>query len=78
MPGLVLHTLGDVFSLTRLWATGKPEWQQTAPAPLIWESGADAGFWGALAALLLLGGATVWAYVALAEATAHERSGGNP
>jgi len=73
MPGLVLHTLGDVFSLTRLWATGQPEWQQTAPAPLIWESGPDAAFWGAVTALILLGAATIWAYVALAAATREER-----
>jgi len=73
MPSLVLHTLGDVFSLTRLWATGQPEWQQTAPAPLIWDGGADGTFWSALALLILLGGATVWAYVALAAAAREER-----
>src|SRR5688572_20641492 len=26
LPGLVLHAVGDVFSLTRLWTTGQPEW----------------------------------------------------
>jgi membrane protease YdiL (CAAX protease family) len=67
MPGIVLHAMGDVFSLTRLWATGQPEWQQTAPTPLIWESGPDAAFWGALIALILLGGAAIWAIVSVAQ-----------
>jgi membrane protease YdiL (CAAX protease family) len=63
LPALVLHAGGDVFSLTRLWTTGRAEWQLTAePAPLVWTSGFDAGFAGALIAFVLLGGATAWAY----------------
>ena len=27
LPAVVLHAGGDVFSLTRLWMTGQPEWQ---------------------------------------------------
>ena len=73
LPGLVMHALGDVFSLTRLWATGQPEWQQTAPTPLIWESGPDGAFWGALTFLILLGGATIWAYMALASSVREDR-----
>ena len=69
LPGLVLHAGGDVFSMTRLWATGQPEWQVSAtPPPLIWETGTDAAFWGYLAALVVVGGAAVWAYVSLASA----------
>ena len=46
LPGLVLHAGGDVFSLTRLWATGQPEWQTASTPPqLIWETGTDATFW---------------------------------
>jgi len=68
LPGMVLHVVGDVFSLTRLFTTGLPEWQtSSAPPPLVWESGPDAAFWGYLTALIVLGAATVWAYVALAE-----------
>ena len=67
LPGLVLHAAGDVFSLTRLWVTGRPEWQgPSAPPQLIWESGPDAAFWGFLAALLVVGAAAVWAYATLA------------
>jgi membrane protease YdiL (CAAX protease family) len=69
-PSLVLHAAGDVFSLTRLFTTGQPEWQLTAtPPPLIWETGLDASFFGYLVALVVLGGAAVWAYSALASLT---------
>jgi membrane protease YdiL (CAAX protease family) len=69
LPGMVLHAGGDVFSLTRLWTTGQPEWQVSAKPPvLIWETGADAAFWGYVAAFLLLGSGAAWAYTALAGA----------
>lgn len=74
-PSLVLHAGGDVFSLTRLWATGQPEWQLSSKPPqLVWETGADAAFWGYLTAFILVGAAAVWAYAALASATRAERS----
>jgi membrane protease YdiL (CAAX protease family) len=45
LPSLVLHAGGDVWSLTRLWGTGRPEWQLTSTAPpLVWTSGPDASF----------------------------------
>lgn len=70
LPALVLHAGGDVFSLTRLWTTGRPEWQLTGERPpLLWEGGLDFAFVGSLAALVLLGGATVWAYRALRAQT---------
>jgi membrane protease YdiL (CAAX protease family) len=66
LPGLVLHAGGDVFSLTRLWATGQPEWQMSATPPaLIWETGPDAAFWGYLTAFMVVGGAAIWTYVSL-------------
>ncbi len=69
LPAIGLHAGGDVFSLTRLWTTGQPEWQVSAnPPTLIWETGADAAFWGYVAAFLLLGAGAVWAYSALARA----------
>jgi membrane protease YdiL (CAAX protease family) len=69
LPSLVLHTGGDVFSHTRLWMTGQPEWQVSAEPPaLIWETGVDAAFWGYVAALVVLGTSAVWAYSALAGA----------
>jgi membrane protease YdiL (CAAX protease family) len=67
-PGIVLHALGDIFVFLRLWLTGKPEWELTAVAPpLVWESGPDAAFFGALAAFIVLGGVALWAYIALAD-----------
>ena len=75
LPALVLHAGGDVFSLTRLWTTGRAEWQLTAErAPLVWESGFDAAFSGALVALVLLAGATAWAYLKLRALTSPSRS----
>jgi membrane protease YdiL (CAAX protease family) len=64
LPALVLHSGGDVWSLGRLWLTGRPEWQLSpAPASLVWETGVDAGFLLSAAALVVLGGLTWWAYV---------------
>ncbi len=75
LPGLVLHAGGDVFSLTRLWTTGQPEWQTSAtPPPLIWKTGADAAFWGYLAAFIVVGAAAVWAYATLASVARLEPS----
>lgn len=77
VPGIVLHALGDVWSLTRLWITGQPEWQLSAqPARTIWETGVDGAFWGSLTAFLVFGAAAVWAFVALADATRGSRLGG--
>jgi membrane protease YdiL (CAAX protease family) len=70
IPGIILHAGGDVFVLTRWWATGKGEWQLTAEPPkLVWETGPDAAFWGALAAFILLGAAATWMFAALASST---------
>ncbi len=71
LPGLALHAGGDVFSLTRLWVTGRPEWQLSAtPPPLVWETGADAAFVGSVAAFVLFAGGAVWAYRELARTAA--------
>ncbi len=68
LPGLVLHAGGDVFSLTRLWTTGQPEWQTSSKPPqLIWETGTDPAFWGYLATFIVVGAAAVWAYATLAS-----------
>jgi len=68
LPGLALHAGGDVFSLTRLWITGRPEWQLSATPPaLVWETGADTAFVGSVAAFVLFTGGAVWAYRELAR-----------
>jgi hypothetical protein len=77
LPGLVVHAGGDVFSLTRLWATGQPEWQVSSQPPqLIWETGPDAAFWGYLVAFIVLGGAALWGYATLAAVVRNERRTG--
>jgi membrane protease YdiL (CAAX protease family) len=64
LPALVLHAGGDVWSLARLWLTGRPEWQlATAPPPLVWETGADAGFLLSVVACIALSLAVAWAYL---------------
>jgi membrane protease YdiL (CAAX protease family) len=74
LPGIVLHAGGDVLSISRTWMTGKGEWELTsAPPSLIWDTGPDAAFWGALAAFILLGAVAVTAFVALASSSKTER-----
>lgn len=49
LPALALHVGGDVWSLVRLWATGKAEWQRSGVAQaLIWDTGLDASFLSAI------------------------------
>lgn len=74
LPGIVVHAAGDVYSLTRLWATGQPEWQVSpTPAPLVWDTGPDAAFWGYLAAFVLASALAAFAYIALASVARNER-----
>lgn len=49
LPALTLHVGGDVWSLIRLWATGKAEWQRSEEAQvLIWDAGLDPSFLSAI------------------------------
>ena len=74
LPGVVLHAGGDVLSISRSWLTGKGEWELTATQPsLIWETGPDGAFWGALVAFILLGALSVVAFVGLASSSSSER-----
>jgi membrane protease YdiL (CAAX protease family) len=78
LPALVLHSGGDVWSLGRLWLSGRPEWQlSNAPTPLVTESGVDAGFLGASVALVVLTALTIWAYASLRTQNI-ERSNSEP
>ena len=55
LPAVALHVGGDVWSLTRLWATGRPEWQFSATPPaLVSTAGITAAFLGAVASLVAL------------------------
>ena len=49
LPALALHVGGDIWSLVRLWATGKAEWQRSdAAQALVWDVGLDASFLSAV------------------------------
>jgi membrane protease YdiL (CAAX protease family) len=68
LPGIVLHAGGNVLGGVGLLTRGQSEWQSSSsPAPLLWETGADPSFWLTCMAVLLVGAATVWAYVTLAR-----------
>jgi uncharacterized protein len=66
LPSLVLHVGGDIWSLGRLWMTGRPEWQLSpSPPALIRETGVDRGFLMAIASLAMLTALTVAGYRAI-------------
>ena len=70
LPALVMHSGGDIWSLGRLWLTGRPEWQlSSAPARLARETGIDAGLLVAVGALVALSAVTIWAYASLHRRT---------
>ena len=65
-PSMVLHAGGNMLSVFDLISWGRSEWQLTStPNPTIWRVGTDASFWANLAALLVFGTSTVYAYRAL-------------
>ena len=56
LPAVALHAGGDVWSLTRLWLTGRPEWVLSeAPPPAVRTAGLDGPFLMAAAAVLVIG-----------------------
>jgi membrane protease YdiL (CAAX protease family) len=66
LPAVVLHTGGNLYSNIDLWLHGQAEWQASSgPSKLVWKTGADASFWNASIALLIVSAATVWAYFKL-------------
>ena len=75
LPSMVLHAGGNMLSILDLLARGRSEWQlTTAPQPSVWQAGVDAAFLGNLVALLIVAGAAVWAYVALARSVRTART----
>ena len=70
VPAVVLHAAGNIWSLTRLWTTGRPEWQiVAAPRPNVWITGPDNAFLVLVAALVLLTAATCASCSATARLT---------
>ena len=67
LPAIALHAGGNVWAGIGLLAAGQSEWQApTTPQPLIWETGPDASFWLAVAALVVVGALAAGAFTALA------------
>ena len=72
LPGMVLHAVGNVFSLSRLWATGLSELQVSATAPrLIWETGLDGSFLRSVVVFTVLASLSVWLFANLRKVTFH-------
>jgi membrane protease YdiL (CAAX protease family) len=66
LPALVLHAVGDIVVLTRLWLTGRPEWQLfETPPSLVWDRGIDASFAITTTVFIVLALGTTWSYLAL-------------
>ena len=66
LPAVTLHVGGDVWSLGRLWLTGRPEWQRSdAPPPLVWDGGVDSSFLWACALVVAFTAATIASYIYL-------------
>ena len=64
LPALILHSVGDIVVLTRLWRTGLPEWQLSAtPPPLVWDRGMDTSFALTAVVSVVFAAVTAWAYV---------------
>ena len=75
LPGLVLHTVGDILDGISSITTNRPEWQAPPTIkPLIWETGTDASFWISCLATVVLGLCTVLAYRHLAALTNNQES----
>ena len=67
-PSMVLHAGGNILGALALFGRGRSEWQASSrQTRLIWESGPDMSFWIAVVAFLIVGGAAVGAYAALAR-----------
>lgn len=72
LPGLILHATGDAVGLLAFWTL-----RGTVRSPRFAETGPDLLFWLDLLAVVVLGGATVWAYRRLARVARGEREAGD-
>lgn len=69
LPSMAFHAGGNIFSAAGFFLGGRSEWEVSPePAPLIWETGPDPSFFGAVFALFVVGAAAVWAFSALSRA----------
>jgi membrane protease YdiL (CAAX protease family) len=76
-PSMVLHAGGNMFGAFDFFTRRRSEWQlSNEPRPLVWQTGPDAVFLGNVAALLVIGTLTMFAYAALAGVTHRVRTSG--
>jgi membrane protease YdiL (CAAX protease family) len=69
LPGMLLHGGGNAWSAVGLFTRGQSEWQLAGTTPpLIWETGPDGAFVATVAALIVVGAVTLWAFSELARA----------
>ena len=74
LPAVVLHTAGNIYSNADLWLSGRAEWQSTSRGDVSLSGGADAAFWLAVVAELLLLVLTFAAYRRLAAVTTRDEA----
>jgi membrane protease YdiL (CAAX protease family) len=69
LPGIVLHSAGNVFSAFSLFTQGRSEWQLGNSQPtLVWQSGVDVAFVVNVILLLVVSAVACLAYQALISA----------
>lgn len=68
LPSMVLHAGGNFLGGIGLLAQRQSASQaSSSPRPLIWDVPPDASFWVSCVIFLIVGGAALWAYAALAK-----------
>jgi len=76
LPGIVMHTIGDIWVGLILLVSGQSEWStSTKPPPLVWETGSHASFWVSLVIFLISFAAAIWAYALLKRVSSKPRQG---
>jgi len=71
---MLLHVAGNALGSMSVLTTGRAEWEgMSAPPPLIWDTGVDAPFVLACAAVAFFGALTAYAYTSLASETKRAR-----
>jgi len=70
VPAIVLHSSADALEFIAAW-----KFRPRAPAPLVWVTGPDRLLWADCFLVVLLGGASIWAFRRLAGARPNAAAG---